>query len=140
MPALAPMERHGGHRVEPFVDRDRSIQHLAQRSCERLHPRVLEEVNQIAEGTLIKTEARSAIEPAKARPADRADTLGIQWIGVNERCIAARTEVFRLKLPRGVETIRANRNAGPFVQDVFTDAAFVGEKQRENAAGDRSEC
>jgi hypothetical protein len=96
-------------------------------------------MNQTAESAFVKTEATGAVKPPKAGTADRADALLVQWIGVYERRITAGAEIIRLELNGRGEAVRADGNPSPFIEGVFTDTAFVWEKQRKNAVGDRSE-
>jgi hypothetical protein len=96
-------------------------------------------VNETAESAFVKTEATGAVEPSKAGTADRADTLLVQRIGVYERRVTAGAEIIRFELNGRREAVRADGNPCPFIKGVFTDTAFVREKQRKNAVGDRSE-
>jgi hypothetical protein len=93
-------------------------------------------MDQAAESAFIKTEAGGAIEPAKARPADRADPLSVKWIRVDEWSITTGTKVFRFKRRWGGNAGGADGNTRPLGERAFTDPAFVWEEQRKNAVRD----
>jgi hypothetical protein len=96
-------------------------------------------MNETAKSSFVKTEATGAVEPSQAGTADRANTMVVQRIGVDERRVTAGTEIIRFELNGGGEALRADGNPRPFIKGVFTDTAFVWEKQRKNAVRDRSE-
>jgi hypothetical protein len=138
-PFPAPVQGDRGNSVKAFIDGDSTFQTTRERPCKRLHSGVFVKVNQTAEGTFVKTEATGAVKPSKAGTADRANTLFIQRIGIDERRITARAEIICFEWNGGGKAVCADRNPCPFIEGVFTDTAFVWEKQRKNAVGDRSE-
>jgi len=139
LPFLTPVQRHGSNRVEGFVDGNGALEILRKWPRERLHSRIFVEMNQAAERAFVKSEATGAVKPAKAGTADCADTLVVKRIVVDERGVTAGAEIVGLKGGGHRETGLADRNTGPFVKRLFTDAAFIRKKQRKNAVGDRSE-
>ena len=133
------MQRDGHHGIERLVDRNRALEKPGQRFRQGLHAVVFEKVDQPAEGAFIESEAGCAVEASQALPARGADAVVVQRIAVNERSVAGDTEEFGFEGPGGFEAVGADRHASPSGERALADAAFVGEQQRKNAVGDRSE-
>jgi len=136
LPLLAPVERHRNNGIKTFVHRNGALQICRQRPRERLHPGILEQVNQTAQRAFVDSEAGRTIEPAKARAAGGAYALLIERPRIEERRIANGAEVVGLEGSGRSETAGTDRNPCPFEKRAFANAAIVRKKQRKNSVRD----
>jgi hypothetical protein len=119
-----------------LVDRNSPIEIRRQRPRQRLHPGILEKVNQPAQRTFVYSEAGRMIEPTQARTARRANSLLVERPRVKKGRIANRAEVIGIQGRGRSQTVGTDRNPGPFEQRAIANAAVVGEKQRKNSVRD----
>ena len=97
-------------------------------------------MNELAQRTLIKPETGRLIETTQTRTACRANAFFIERIRVHEWRVADRAEILGSERAGGVQTLLADRNAGPFDEGTTANPAIIGEEQRKNSVGDRLEA
>ena len=81
-PFLAPMQRDRHDNVEALIYRESPLQIPRQRAPQRLHPRILEKVDQAAQRAIVKSETDRIVETTQAGPASRAYSMLIQRVAV----------------------------------------------------------
>ena len=135
IPLFAPMQRHRNNGVEAFLSRRGGALHVSgQRTRQRFHSRIFEEMNQGAKSAFVHAEAGGVIESAQAGAASGADAAVVQRIRIEERGIADRTEIFGVERRAGAlrQSLQTG-TVGPLTSATFADAAIVREKQRKNS-------
>lgn len=133
LPPFAPVQRHRHDRVITLIVRKNTLQVTGQMTRQRLHSRILIQMNQAAQRAFVQTEAGGMIESAKSRTASRAHTLLVERVRIQKRRITNRAKVIGLQRSGGLKATGANRNAGPFGKGTLANTAVSRKKQRKNS-------
>ena len=135
-PLFAPIQGHRNNSVEMFAWRNSPFQKYCQGARQRLHPRILEQMNQAAQRAFVHSKAGRMIEASQAGTASRTDTLFIERERVQKGCVADGAEVIRHQRRGRSEALAADWNPSPFFERALANAAIVREKQRKNSVRD----
>ena len=136
-PAPLPVERHRDDEIVTVVDGQGAIHEARKSWRQRPHPGILKEMDEAAQGAIVKTEAGGAVETEQAGTAKRADPVGVEWERVLERRVAGGAEIIGFERFRGTEAIPAEGNARETIKRRVANAAFCGEEKRKNSVRDR---
>jgi hypothetical protein len=90
-------------------------------------------MDQAAQRTFIRPEARRLVERPQPRPARRANALLIERPRVEKRSITNGAREIRLERFRRRQTLFADRNARPLYKRTLANPAIIGKKQREKS-------
>ena len=126
---LTPVQRNWHYGVKPLVNGNRLIEVTGQRPGQGLHARILQQVDQRAQRTFVKSETRGPVKASQTGLAGGAHAVFVQREFVRERSVAAGAEVLGIQRHRSSQTFRTDRNPRPFGQIAITNAAFGGEEK-----------
>jgi hypothetical protein len=134
LPFAPPVQRHRHDDVETLFPRKNPRKKTSQRPTQWLHSIELEQVNELAEATLVCPGRVDLVEPVQSKPAQWALAGVVQRIAIQERRPAGAAKELGIKRGRLLQAIAAYRNTREFVQRSLTNSAFVGENKVEKTA------
>jgi hypothetical protein len=94
-----------------------------------LNPPVFIKVDQLAQGTLVGSEAVGGVEPAQPGATQRTAALSVQGEGIQERRPATHAEEFGDERLRIAQAFGTHWNSRDLSQRLGTDPAIVREEE-----------
>lgn len=126
-------DRHDGiDRLFPRKGRD---EQAGQDGTERRDALELEQMDELAERTFVGAKRIGRLETVRPGGTHQADAVFAERAGVQKRRVAAEAGVLWCKRLNGVQTARADGDAGEVIELVKTEAAGIGQQDAEHMSG-----
>lgn len=136
LPAAPPVHRHRHDHVESAFPRDGVAEQRSQWLSQYRDSLVLENLDQLPQGSVVSSICESAIESAQSGTAKSAVTFGIQRVRGHEGRAAGCALILGGQWFGLREATAANGNSGKLIERRFADAAGIGEDERNQGSGE----
>ena len=126
-PEAKPVQRHGDNQIETLLSRERPEQKISKWPRQWPHSFIFQQVNQLAERTIIGTVGINRIKTGKPQPAQPASPVLIERRTVQKRRTARGAAIFSNQRFRFLKATAANGDSKNFLEGFAADTAVIGE-------------
>ena len=130
-PLPEPVQRHGHDHIKTLIARDRDREQVAEGSGQSLDPAVFQQVNELAQGSLVGPIRVGRVESVQPQPAKRAPAFLVERMPIQERGAARDAEILRFQRNGCAKAGRTDRNTRDDLEAPVANPARIGVNKRK---------